>query len=471
MNIQTKLSLTYITLLSIGVFVISTYAILSIRTFLLEEGVKKVQDDVQVFAESLAEDDDLNERVAFVARLTGYSIALFDSTGQLLLLSGDQEGGFVNADEFLNASVQSRLRSTPGSPVLINEEEVDRLIAFHQIRMEGSEARFLRISKLKSELYAAESSIRHIAYGAMISSFIVVILVSIFFARNLSEPIRGLSAAAKDITQGNLDRELNSNRSDEFGDLAKSLNQMAEKFKSDNEILKNLNEKQSQFFADITHEVRNPLHTIAGALEMIELDGLPQEKKDQYINTARKQLRRVENLFEDIKTLQRYDFDATFVNQEPVIMKELVEDAVNIHKPMVESKELELLVSVETDAVVRVDPDKMAQVLDNLITNAAKYTTEGSIWVTLREEGNHLEVKVRDTGIGIGEEHLSRLFDRFYRTDKARSRDKGGTGLGLSVVKSILKAHGAEIQVSSELGEGSEFWFNLPVVAPVSTDL
>jgi len=114
---------------------------------------------------------------------------------------------------------------------------------------------------------------------------------------------------------------------------------------------------------------------------------------------------------------------------------------------------------------VHADKDKIDQVLDNLITNAIKYTNEGSITVRVTGEGSKIWISVIDTGIGIAEEHLEHLFDRFYRTDKARSRDKGGTGLGLAVVRSILKAHDTDILVSSSPAKGSTFYFSLDKVS------
>ncbi len=113
---------------------------------------------------------------------------------------------------------------------------------------------------------------------------------------------------------------------------------------------------------------------------------------------------------------------------------------------------------------VYADPDKIEQVMDNLTSNAIKYTQEGEVEIGFELKGEMVEIYVKDTGPGIGKEHLDRLFDRFYRTDKARSRDKGGTGLGLSVVKGILNAHQIEINVESEVGVGSRFYFKLPQI-------
>ncbi|HBQ60032.1 MAG TPA: two-component sensor histidine kinase, partial [Balneolaceae bacterium] len=305
--------------------------------------------------------------------------------------------------------------------------------------------------------------IRHIIYAGMIFSIGAVIIVSFLFARYMAAPIMKLDEAANDIARGNLDRKIDLNRNDEFGTLADSLNHMAETLRADNEKLKRLNEKQSQFFADITHEIRNPLHTISGAMEMIQLEQLPPEKKEQYMNTAQKQIRRVARLFEDIKTLQRYDFDDSFINMQTIDLKDLVDEVKAVYQPIAEKKSLKLQTQNITSCPVTADPDKIEQVLDNLVSNAIKYTLEGRVVIGFKKDDDEVEVYVKDTGPGIGSEHLDRLFDRFYRTDKAGSRDKGGTGLGLSVVKGILKAHQTDIKVESEEGKGSRFFFKLPI--------
>ncbi len=463
MNIQAKLAAVYITLLSIGVVVISSYAILSIRGFLLEEAIQKFENDARTFAQSFEEsttNEELLENASFVAELTGYNVALFDSAGDLLVTAPITNSEMSDSREFLNAELQQQLDGSEAQ-VIINEENLDKLISFRRIGTNGSDAQYLRISQFKDDLYAAEASIRHLIYGAMIGSIMVVFIVSLLFARYLAKPIKQLNEAALEIADGNLDKELNVSRNDEFGMLAESLNKMAGTLKADNEQLKKLNEKQNQFFADITHEVRNPLHTISGALEMIQVPNLDDEKKGQYMTTAQKQVERVVRLFEDIKSLQRYDYDESFIQKSRFDIGALLEDLVNTFRPIAGEKGLKLNLSINEEAVVEADRDKIEQVLDNLISNAVKYTNEGMIEVAFRKSDNEVEVSVTDSGIGIGKEHLERLFDRFYRTDKARSRDKGGTGLGLSVVKGILSAHQKNIYVESEVEKGSRFYFML----------
>lgn len=138
-----------------------------------------------------------------------------------------------------------------------------------------------------------------------------------------------------------------------------------------------------------------------------------------------------------------------------------MDNVVEVHLPMAKGKQIEINTALNIVSKVYADPDKIEQVMENLVSNAVKYTNAGQIDIIAEQHEDIVTVKVIDTGIGISEEHLERLFDRFYRTDKARSRDKGGTGLGLAVVKGILRAHDSAIIVSSEVGTGSTFSFTL----------
>jgi signal transduction histidine kinase len=159
-------------------------------------------------------------------------------------------------------------------------------------------------------------------------------------------------------------------------------------------------------------------------------------------------------------TLQRYDSDSYFIEKKPFDLQLTLQDIDEMFRSQAAEKDLELIVD-KKPVTIFADPNKIEQVLENLVSNAIKYTNKGYVKVSLTESETDITVKVEDSGIGISEDHLLRLFDRFYRTDKARSRDKGGTGLGLSVVKSILTAHGSAIHIESTPGEGSLFWFSI----------
>ncbi|MEX0770003.1 MAG: HAMP domain-containing sensor histidine kinase, partial [Balneolaceae bacterium] len=466
MSIRSKLAWTFILLLIFGITAISSYSILFIRDYLLDEGVRQISNDAEWLAvtiRNLPQNEEFETNLNEAARTAGYRLAVFDGSGRLFAAVPFDEN--VTAPEILEDEIHRQLTDRSNSdPVVMEEADPERLIVY--IALDGGQnpARFLQVSQLKDQIYAPIKTIRWIIYTGMFISIGLVILVSIWFARYMSRPILQLEQTARKIAEGEVDKTLHLNRSDEFGTLAESLNRMASRLREDNEQLKNLYEKQNQFFADITHELRNPLHTIAGALEMLQMEELPDQQRKHYLNTALKQTHRIHRLFKDLVTLQRFDSDSYFIEKKECNLAGILTQIFELYYPRAKEKGIELKVDTDSHTVFA-DPDKIEQVLDNLVSNALKYTNEGSIEICCQQEGDNVKVEVRDSGIGISEEHLNRLFDRFYRTDKARSRDKGGIGLGLSVVKSILDAHGSRIHIESEVGKGSVFSFYLPLVS------
>jgi len=463
MKIRSKLAWTFILLLIFGITSISSYSILFIRDYLLEEGRVEMERDTRwlaVTAANLADDENFDKRLIKTARTSGYQLAVYDSSGSLIN-SYRSSDTTITPSTKLDAGIMESLKARNDLPLLPRNSDSEVLRSYITLPDSTAGAMFLQASQFKDQIYEPIKTIRWIIYYGMFISIGLVVIVSIWIARYVTKPITQIKDAAQDIADGGVDREIDISRSDEFGTLATSLNQMASKLRADTEQIKQFAEKQRQFFADITHEIRNPLHTISGALDMLELDKLSEEKKDKYITTAKKQTERISHLFKDLKVLQRYDSDEYFVERQEFDIAHIAQHMKDWYSDKAKEKGLELNIDQHSCKAIG-DPGKIEQVMDNLISNALKYTSEGSVDVTYKTEGSGVRVSIEDTGIGISDEHLDRLFDRFYRTDKARSRDKGGTGLGLAVVKSIIKGHGSDIHVESEVGKGTRFWFTLP---------
>lgn len=462
MSIRSKLAWTLILLLIFGITAISSYSILFIRNYMLEEGVREIRRDTQWLAvtiENLSADEYFEQGFREAGRTSGYQLALYDSDG--VLFSTYPDTGMPGVERYLADDLQLTLESRDELPLIENSPEADKLVSYINLPRSNNAARFIRVSQFKDQLYAPIRTIRWIIYSGMFISIAAVIVVSILIARYLTKPITQIKNVAQEIAEGEVDKQINLDRNDEFGTLADSLNSMAAKLREDTKKIRNAARKQQQFFADITHEIRNPLHTISGSLEMLEMNTLSEEKKKRYLSNAQKQTQRIGRLFKDLMTLQRYDSDEYFIEKQEFDLAELSYRIRELYADHAEKKSIELHVDTHPCKAIG-DPGKIEQVIDNLISNAIKYTNDGSVRLTYAKKDGLITVHVEDTGIGISDEHLNRLFDRFYRTDKARSRDKGGTGLGLAVVKSILNAHKREIHVKSEVGKGSVFWFELP---------
>ena len=218
------------------------------------------------------------------------------------------------------------------------------------------------------------------------------------------------------------------------------------------------------FIANVSHELRTPLTSIQGYAETLLDSGCEENHLPEFLEIIRKNAARMSRLTEDLLTLARVESGEQRFDPQPVAPAELLHDALESFRKIAQAQGIELMAENGTTPLVNADREAIHQVLSNLIDNAMKYGANGGrVVVGARSAGGAVEFYVRDFGPGIPSEHLPRLFERFYRVDKARSRESGGTGLGLAIAKHIVLAHGGSIWAQSELNHGSTFSFTLPV--------
>ena len=218
------------------------------------------------------------------------------------------------------------------------------------------------------------------------------------------------------------------------------------------------------FIANVSHELRTPLTSIQGYAETL-LDGSSENHAREFLEIIRKNASRMSRLTEDLLTLARVESGEQRFDIQPVPPAELLRDAIESFREVARAHDMELLVEQDfAQDLVTADREAIHQVFSNLMDNAMKYAASGGrLLLGARSIDRGLEFYVRDFGPGISSEHLPRLFERFYRVDKARSRESGGTGLGLAIAKHIVLAHGGNIRAESELNHGSVFLFSLPL--------
>ncbi len=222
------------------------------------------------------------------------------------------------------------------------------------------------------------------------------------------------------------------------------------------------------FVANVSHELRTPLTSIQGYAETLLESASPGPERE-FLEIIRKNAVRMATLSEDLLRLAQVESGEVAFRFQPVAPAELLEEAAKSFREIARAQRVDLVVEAATERAVQADTDAVHQVLANLIDNALKYAASGGkIVLGAHSAGAGVEFYVRDFGPGIASEHLPRLFERFYRVDKARSRESGGTGLGLAIAKHIVRAHGGAIRAESALGHGSTFLFTLPVAAAVS---
>lgn len=282
----------------------------------------------------------------------------------------------------------------------------------------------------------------------------------------LKRRIRKISEAAGRLAEGKIEK-MPPMPKGELKSLALTLNLLSDRFEHDVSELKRLEEVRKEFVANVSHELRTPLASIKAFAETL-LDGAMEDvgHRGEFIREIFGSAERMGNLIEDILEISALESGKMPPNFEHLSLIKSVSSAVAELTPLAEQKGIVLRVEPFGDIPdVRADKNKLHRVFINLIDNAIKYTPEnGLIRVSALRDGSWVSVFIEDNGIGIPKADLPRIFERFYRADKARSRELGGTGLGLSIVKHIVELHGGAAGVQSELGRGSKFFFRLPAV-------
>ncbi len=300
-----------------------------------------------------------------------------------------------------------------------------------------------------------QSSFQRSLLIAGIAAGFAGLLVVTLLTRQALAPVRSLTAAASSLGAGDLSQRVPASGSDEIGILANTFNTMA----SDLELAV---DQRRQLTADVAHELRTPLTNIQGYLEAIK-DGVV-EADEETIDTLHTQTIHLSNLIEDLRILAIADAGALALNKSHGSPVSVIKDSVAHFKQRARERKIDLNISTSgSDSVIDFDETRMRQIVSNLIENALTHTpNNGTIDVLVNGHARGLDLTVSDSGIGISEVDLPRIFDQFYRADQSRARATGGAGLGLTIVKRLVEAHGGEISVKSESGNGTTFNVFMP---------
>ncbi len=228
--------------------------------------------------------------------------------------------------------------------------------------------------------------------------------------------------------------------------------------------IRKLETMRSDFIANVSHELKTPLTSIKGFVETL-LEGALEDKENgrHFLKIIQDHVNRLDSLVNDLLDLSYLESKEAFLKKEDIKLKVLVDDVLAGFTPQVKKKAVEAINELSSDIKIKADKDKINQVFTNLIDNAIKFNRQkGSVKIYSQDVNNKVKIIVEDSGSGIPAKDLPRIFERFYRVDKARSRELGGTGLGLSIVKHIVELHKGDVGVESTEGLGSKFWFSLP---------
>ncbi len=302
-----------------------------------------------------------------------------------------------------------------------------------------------------------QASFREALLLAAIASLPIALLLSFSVSRKVVAPVRSMMLASQRVADGHYDERVQANSSDELGQLAHSFNQMAAQ-------LEEVEEMRRQLIGDVAHELRTPLTVIKGSMEGLQ-DGILPATSETYQPVLR-EADRLNHLVDDLQELSRVEAGAYELHFAPLKLSSLKDTLTKRLGYRFKEKGIEFDCNLPQNLpVVQADEHRLIQVLTNLLTNALYYTPEGGkVSLQAHAKNNEILVSVKDNGIGIPPEHLDNIFTRFYRVDKSRSRHAGGSGIGLTITKHLVEAHGGKIWVESEgKDKGSTFFFTLPI--------
>ena len=293
---------------------------------------------------------------------------------------------------------------------------------------------------------------------------IKVIIITICFvallvsSRFLNKPVRRLTDIVANVNAGHTDERIPMKGYTEIREIAEDFNGIMDKA---NET----DQSRAEFVSNVSHELKTPITSIKVLAESLNTqENVPIEVYQEFMQDIVSEIDRESKIIEDLLTLVRMDKTTASLNITSVNMNELLEMTLKRLKPIAQKKNIELLFESFRPVVAQIDEVKMTQVISNLVENAIKYNVDdGWVHVSLNADYQYFYIRVEDSGIGIPEESINKIFERFYRVDKARSRETGGTGLGLAIVRNIIIMHHGTIKVHSEENIGTTFTMRVPL--------
>ncbi len=322
----------------------------------------------------------------------------------------------------------------------------------------------VRVGQPEPALHTLAERTQVVLIAGMVAALLLALLGSWVASYQVMTPLKAIQESARRVSEGEFFKAKVrvDSRAAEFQDLAASLNRASDAFREKIDELERLTQLQKEFIGNVSHEVKNPVFAISGYLEALaSSSSLGEDMRKRYAEKALANLQRLNLLFDDLIEIARLEYREDLIRGSVFDLQNLIEEVAEMLRPKAEDKGLDL--EVENRPIrVEADRSRIRQVLTNLIDNAISYTEKGTVRCRIRRRVDKVRVEVVDTGRGMDEDHLERIFERFYRVEPDRARKSGGTGLGLSIVKQILQAHGEKIHVESTKGRGTRFWFELP---------
>jgi len=308
-------------------------------------------------------------------------------------------------------------------------------------------------------LYSLEENLNEKAALYQVMMFVVVLILAWGVVQICFRPFDSVVSSINRLAEGHLDEDVSEETYRETKRISRALNRMLQTIRS-------VEQSRQEFVSNVSHELKTPITSIRVLADsLMSMDDVPQELYKEFMSDISEEIDRESTIIEDLLTLVRMDKGAPEKSIEQANVNSLIEMVLKRLRPIARKRNIELIFESMREVTADIDSVKLSLAINNLVENAIKYNREdGWVRVTLDADHKFFYLKVADSGIGIPEEFKDRVFERFYRVDKARSRETGGTGLGLAITKSVILMHHGAIRVESAEGEGSVFLVRIPLI-------
>ena len=306
---------------------------------------------------------------------------------------------------------------------------------------------------------ALEESLLDHASLFQLTAFLVIAIVAVTVLQAAFRPFDAIVGSINRVAEGNLDEDIEEMTFSETKRISKSLNRMLEKIKT-------VEQSRQEFVSNVSHELKTPITSIRVLADsLMGMDHVPEELYKEFMTDISDEIDRESKIIDDLLTLVRMDKESPEMSFKSVNVNSLVEMVLKRLRPIARKRNIEVIFESMREVTADIDEVKLSLAINNLVENAIKYNKEdGWVRVTLDADHKFFYLKVADSGVGIPEEFKDRVFERFYRVDKARSRETGGTGLGLAITKNVILMHHGAVRVESKEGEGTIFLVRIPLI-------
>ncbi len=465
-TISTEISRALIVLFLVGFMILLVVVDQVLKRNLQNQIIEDLKIQCVLIEEMLPLEVDSLQRVSHdISKMISARVTVVDKTGKVLAES-DEHHRLIDMENHINREeIQQALRDIDGFGWSIRYSETLKEDLVYAAFKTGHD-RFVRLAKQQVFVDDVIWKVRWLLIAAAVGAIVVVLVLVPRVSRNVTKPLTDIIAAAEDIKGGNYDREIVVHEQNEIGELSRILNAMSAKLKGDIIQLNKMQEIRKDFVANASHELRTPISSIRGYLETL-LDGAyhDEEVSRKFLERSLSNVLRLENIVNDMLDLSLLEVRDKGMSLRYFDVADHVRPVLADFEEAANKKGLELSYesSLPANFKLLADPYQFEKAMTNLIENAVKYTEKGFVRVSAQLTGKELIVAVQDTGNGIRPEDTARIFERFYRVDKGRSREQGGSGLGLSIVKHVMEIHKGQVKVESEVGKGSKFILSFPV--------